>query len=488
MAITQITKILVRRGLEADLPDQLDSGELGYAIDSRKLFIGNGSVKEGAPVEGNTEILTQQSDISSQVLSYQAESTVIKNNSQGVTFARYDANEIDTFFMKYSILRGTARAMSLPVANTTDLLFKSGSKLTIAIGQASGVDEVVTIEFGGESAFADITMADAFSAIQTAIAPHGCAARLTSNNELELTAEYSPITLTKGSVIVSSESDVGTLPVIGQSHAADLTINGVAVIASNGEDSPTITTVDVANNLITFADGHGILDDDYISEKTGSTKFLASDVTFSRLSIVSPNVFKVDSGLFASPDLGAATAIVYKGSNPLPSTLDDVVSNLNKYNTTSDNNKVPGFIAARNVSDRLVMEFDADFVDLAEGMPDSPNDVLDALFLLPKRYSNALHGLGFIAGVYSTSTAVGTIEVIGDPSGKGNMNFSSNSSEQGLPGVDIYPEYNPQSETIEFKYNASDLNSSTGANVDGLINFETRRWKSDFQLLSNLQS
>ena len=49
---------MVRSGLEEDLP-QLDKGEFGYAVDSRRLYIGNGAVAEGAPIAGVTEILTE---------------------------------------------------------------------------------------------------------------------------------------------------------------------------------------------------------------------------------------------------------------------------------------------------------------------------------------------------------------------------------------------------------------------------------------------
>jgi len=62
MAIVQISKIQNRRGLQQDLP-QLDGGELGWSIDARKLYIGNGTLAEGAPVEGQTEILTEFSII-----------------------------------------------------------------------------------------------------------------------------------------------------------------------------------------------------------------------------------------------------------------------------------------------------------------------------------------------------------------------------------------------------------------------------------------
>lgn len=62
MAIVQISRITNRKGLQTDLP-QLDGGELGWAVDSRRLYIGNGTLDEGAPVVGNTEILTEFSDI-----------------------------------------------------------------------------------------------------------------------------------------------------------------------------------------------------------------------------------------------------------------------------------------------------------------------------------------------------------------------------------------------------------------------------------------
>lgn len=62
MAIVQISQITNRKGLQVDLP-QLAGAELGWSIDERRLFIGNGTLEEGAPVIGNTEILTEFSDI-----------------------------------------------------------------------------------------------------------------------------------------------------------------------------------------------------------------------------------------------------------------------------------------------------------------------------------------------------------------------------------------------------------------------------------------
>jgi hypothetical protein len=65
VAVVQISQIQHRRGQEnsgSGIP-QLASGELGWAIDTQRLFIGNGAVSEGAPNVGNSELLTQHTDI-----------------------------------------------------------------------------------------------------------------------------------------------------------------------------------------------------------------------------------------------------------------------------------------------------------------------------------------------------------------------------------------------------------------------------------------
>lgn len=62
MAIVQVSRITNRKGLQENLP-QLAGAELGWAVDSQRLFIGNGTLEDGAPLIGNTEILTENSDI-----------------------------------------------------------------------------------------------------------------------------------------------------------------------------------------------------------------------------------------------------------------------------------------------------------------------------------------------------------------------------------------------------------------------------------------
>ena len=64
MAIVQISRITQRKGLLEDLPQPLAPAELGWAVDTRQLYIGPGTLAEGSPDErNNVEVLTEYSDI-----------------------------------------------------------------------------------------------------------------------------------------------------------------------------------------------------------------------------------------------------------------------------------------------------------------------------------------------------------------------------------------------------------------------------------------
>lgn len=64
MAVVQISRIQLRRGRVGNSnPPTLASGEMGWAIDTQELFIGNGAVSEGAPEVGNTKILTERDNL-----------------------------------------------------------------------------------------------------------------------------------------------------------------------------------------------------------------------------------------------------------------------------------------------------------------------------------------------------------------------------------------------------------------------------------------
>ena len=89
MAVVQISRIQIRRGQKnqgSGLP-QLASGELGWAIDTRELYIGNGSVSEGSPAVGNTKVLTQYDNIFSlaDTYTYRTDDAFIQTGSSSVS-------------------------------------------------------------------------------------------------------------------------------------------------------------------------------------------------------------------------------------------------------------------------------------------------------------------------------------------------------------------------------------------------------------------
>ena len=94
MPIVQISRIQHRRGKRTDLP-QLAAGELGWVIDEQRLFIGNGTVSDGAPAVGNTEIVTAGSSAFTTALNhtykgYLADSTPITTTQQRTLQKRLD--------------------------------------------------------------------------------------------------------------------------------------------------------------------------------------------------------------------------------------------------------------------------------------------------------------------------------------------------------------------------------------------------------------
>lgn len=82
MAVLQISKIQLRRGLKnsgVGIP-QLSSAELAWAVDTQELYVGNGSVAEGAPYVGNTKILTEHDNLLELAGSYQFASNDLSIN------------------------------------------------------------------------------------------------------------------------------------------------------------------------------------------------------------------------------------------------------------------------------------------------------------------------------------------------------------------------------------------------------------------------
>lgn len=103
MSVTQISRIQVRRGRRDNLP-QLSAGELGWAQDTRQLFIGNGTFIQGAPAEGNTEILTEFSDAVTILNQQQVkEETLLNNISSATSFYTTGLTAMPAGVLRYRI-------------------------------------------------------------------------------------------------------------------------------------------------------------------------------------------------------------------------------------------------------------------------------------------------------------------------------------------------------------------------------------------------
>ena len=100
MAIVQISQIKHRSGVQSDLP-QLATAELGWSVDTRKLYIGNGTLGEGAPEIGNTEVLTEHSNLPNYTVYSQG---VTDGTAANLAFGIADANK-PAIYVQYAAVR-----------------------------------------------------------------------------------------------------------------------------------------------------------------------------------------------------------------------------------------------------------------------------------------------------------------------------------------------------------------------------------------------
>lgn len=146
MAVVQISKIQLRRGREQEtgIP-QLASGELAWAVDTQKLYIGNGSVSEGAPAVGNTRIITSADNLLDIADHYTYKVNDASINTSG------DAN--------YPVIRSLQERLDERVTAEAYGIYSSVDDQTTSIQRAidnlflnadtmSNSDKRITLEFG----------------------------------------------------------------------------------------------------------------------------------------------------------------------------------------------------------------------------------------------------------------------------------------------------------------------------------------------------
>jgi hypothetical protein len=153
MAVVQISKIQLRRGLQENLP-QLASAEMGWSVDERRLFIGNGTLEEGAPSTGVTEVLTTQS-IYTELALIQVLQGNIANLEANVTTIQSDITSLQS---NAAVQTMNMVDNTITAANTSITLSSLASKTieySIIRGSTSRVGTLKVTELSGTASYED---------------------------------------------------------------------------------------------------------------------------------------------------------------------------------------------------------------------------------------------------------------------------------------------------------------------------------------------
>lgn len=131
MAIVQISRIQVRRGRKNDgIIPQLASGELGWAIDEQELYIGSGSVSEGAPQVENVQILTAKDDLLTLARQYAYKRGEVQTGADaGTPIERTLQNKLDDIVSVRDFgAEGNGEDQTNAIQRAVDQLYISSSK------------------------------------------------------------------------------------------------------------------------------------------------------------------------------------------------------------------------------------------------------------------------------------------------------------------------------------------------------------------------
>lgn len=226
MAVVQISKIQLRRGRKSSgtgLP-QLSSGELGWAIDTQELYIGNGSVAEGAPAVGNTKILTDRDDL------FEIARNYTYKEGNGLVVTGSDAlNPVKRSLQDRLDDRVSIRAFGAtgsPTQNATLLLQRAIDQLYLNGGNASTVSNRVELHLEAGT----YTISDTIR-----IPPHATIIGAGSNKTVIIQTNPNVSVFTT----VSDESTPGNYVLDGEyaSQARNIVIKGMSLqtsVASKG--------------------------------------------------------------------------------------------------------------------------------------------------------------------------------------------------------------------------------------------------------------
>jgi hypothetical protein len=156
VAVIQISRIQHRRGLESDLPN-LASAELGWSVDTRKLYIGNGTIEEGAPSLGRTEILTQYSIIDFQttftanIIALQSNLVLVNGNVTALSTRVSTLESGSLLSTSVNLLAGASAATITTItANNSVINYTMGQGSSVRTGSITLSRSASTVSFTEE--------------------------------------------------------------------------------------------------------------------------------------------------------------------------------------------------------------------------------------------------------------------------------------------------------------------------------------------------
>ena len=156
MAVIQISRIQHRRGLQSDLPN-LASAELGWSVDTRKLYIGNGTIEEGAPSLGRTEVLTQYSILdfettfAANIVALQGNLVLVNSNISSLTSRVVSLESGVVGYTTSNLLAGASAATITNItANNAVISYTMGQGSSVRTGSITLSRSASTVSFTDE--------------------------------------------------------------------------------------------------------------------------------------------------------------------------------------------------------------------------------------------------------------------------------------------------------------------------------------------------
>jgi hypothetical protein len=133
MAVIQVSQIQVRSGYQEDLPT-LSTGEFGWCIDTQRLFIGKGTLAEGAPTTGVTEILTEYSIGLINVNIVALEANVANLSANVATLTSVVGNLVPVTTLLLNNTTASISAVTIPSANSRIISYSIERNNAVRIG------------------------------------------------------------------------------------------------------------------------------------------------------------------------------------------------------------------------------------------------------------------------------------------------------------------------------------------------------------------